>query len=241
MSLTRNRRHRPNPARGSVARCGMAGNHRPKSGGRDRRPRGERRGLAAVPAPVPARASKATGKWRDNIRRGGSRASQSEQRETGAISRAATRHHERPEAVTQGPLVRPYSLRWPACVRGKKQSRQEPLGSCTDSWLRIIMLNPSAHDGCKSAGSPDSTYSRTGSDFDYTFLEHYSTGAGNHSEMDLKTIALDSTPAVAERKEFNRGYTTTRCVGSRPPQTLEKTIGRIPLGRWMFWLLGGPE
>ena len=59
--------------------------------------------------------------------------------------------------------------------------------------------------------------------------------------MDLKTIALDSTPAVAERKEFNRGYTTTGCVGSRSPQTLEKNIERIPLGRWMVWLLGGPE
>ena len=59
--------------------------------------------------------------------------------------------------------------------------------------------------------------------------------------MDLKTIALDSTPAVAERKEFNRGYTPTGCVGSRPPQTLEKNIERIPLGRWMVWLLGGPE
>ena len=47
-------------------------------------------------------------------------------RETGAISRAATRHHEPPEAATQGPLVRPYSLRWPACVRGKKP---EPPGA----------------------------------------------------------------------------------------------------------------
>ncbi len=157
------------------------------------------------------------------------------------------RSRGRPPGTTSRPKRRPRD-RW--CDRtlcdgrhvcGKKQSRQEPLGSCTASWLRIIMLNPSAHGGCKSAGSPDSTSSRTASDFDYTFLKLYSTGAGNHSEMDLKTIALDSTPAVAERKEFNRGYTPTGCVGSRPPQTLEKNIERIPLGRWMVWLLGGPE
>ena len=217
VSLTLDRRHRPNPARGSVAGAGWRG-----ITGRSAGTVTDAHGVSCAVWPRPLRRSppeqtQATEKWRDNIRRDGSRANQSEQRETGAISRAATRHHEPPKAATHGPLVRPYSWRWPACVRGQKQSRQEPLGSCTDSWLRIIMLNPSAHDGCKSAGSPDSTSSRTGSDFDYTFLETYSTGAGNHSEMDLKTIALDSTPAVAERKEFNRGYTTTGCVGSRPP------------------------
>ncbi len=42
----------------------------------DAPPRGEQRGLAAAPAPEQAQA---TGKWRDNIRRGGSGASQSEQ------------------------------------------------------------------------------------------------------------------------------------------------------------------
>ena len=63
---------------GIPRRCGMVGNHRPKSRGRDRRPRGELRGLAAAPAPVPTREAPATGKWRDNIRRGGSGTSQSE-------------------------------------------------------------------------------------------------------------------------------------------------------------------
>ena len=57
-----NRRHRPNPARGSVAKCGKVGNNRPKSGGRDRRPQGECSGLAAAPAPVPAGASLGYGK-----------------------------------------------------------------------------------------------------------------------------------------------------------------------------------
>ena len=52
---------------------------------------------------------KATGKWRDNIRRGGPQARQSEQRETGGISPDASRHHELPETATQGPLVRTYS------------------------------------------------------------------------------------------------------------------------------------
>ena len=62
------------------------------------------------------------GKWRDNIRRGRSRASQSEQPETGGISPAASRHHELLEGAIQGPLVRTYSLRWPGWVRGKEQS-----------------------------------------------------------------------------------------------------------------------
>ena len=62
MSLTLGRRHRTNPARGVRRRCTTAGNHRLKSRGRDRRPRGERRGLAAAPAPVPAGASQGYGK-----------------------------------------------------------------------------------------------------------------------------------------------------------------------------------
>ena len=56
--------------------------------------------------------AKATGKWRDNIRRGGSRARQSEQPKTGGISPAASRHHELPEAAIQGPFVWTYSWRW---------------------------------------------------------------------------------------------------------------------------------
>ena len=62
MSLTRNRRHRANPSRRSVAECRKVGNNRPKSRGRDRRPRGECSGLAAAPAPVPAVTSHGNGK-----------------------------------------------------------------------------------------------------------------------------------------------------------------------------------
>ena len=114
-------------------------------------------GASCVVWPRPLRRSppeqaKATGKWRDNIRRGGSRARQSEQRETGGISPAASRHHERPEAAIQGPFVQTYSWRWPGLLRSREQSRQEPLGSCADSWLCTIISNPSAHDGCNRLG-----------------------------------------------------------------------------------------
>ena len=34
-------------------------------------------------------------------------------------------------------------------------------------------------------------------------------GAGNHRETDLKTVALDSRPAVAERRKFKRVPTTS--------------------------------
>ena len=58
-------------------------------------------------------------------------------------------------------------------LRGREQSRQEPLGPCADSWRRIMILNPSAHDGCNRPMGADSTRGRALS-FDYTFLENYS-------------------------------------------------------------------
>ena len=45
------------------------------------------------------------------------------------------------------------------------------------------------------------------------------SGAGNHSEMDLKTIALDSVPAVAELKELNRGTNDRLCEESAATDT----------------------
>ena len=62
MCRSLNRRHRTSPPRRYVAERRKAGNNRPKSRGRDRRPRGEQRGLAAAPAPVPAVTSPGNGK-----------------------------------------------------------------------------------------------------------------------------------------------------------------------------------
>ena len=70
----------------------------------------------------------------------------------GGESPAASRHHQLPESAIQGPFVRTYSWRWPGWLRGREQSRQEPQGSCADSGRRIIILNPSAHDGCNRPG-----------------------------------------------------------------------------------------
>ena len=108
----------------------------------------------------PPEQAKATGKWRDNIRRGGSRARQSEQRETRGISPAASRHHERPEAAIQGPFVQTYSWRWPGWLRGREQGRQESLGSCADSWVRTIISNPSEAGRLQSAGGSNRTRGR---------------------------------------------------------------------------------
>ena len=64
--------------------------------------------------------------------------------------------------------------------------------------------------------------------------------AGNHSEIDRKTVALDSRPEVAELKEFKRSYNDEH-VWSRPPQIRAKNIGRVPVGRRIFSLSGRPE
>ena len=43
---------------------------------------------------------------------------------------------------------------------GREQSLQEPLSSCADSWRRIIISNPSAHEVCNRHG--DRTALQTG-------------------------------------------------------------------------------
>ena len=162
MCRSLNRGHRTNQPRRYIAECRKVGNNRSKSRGRDRRPQGECGGLVAVPAPVPAVTSQGNGKMaRQNIRRGGSRARQSE-RTTGnrGISPPASRHHELPEAAILGPWVRTYSWRWPGWLRGREQSRQEPTGSCADSWLRTIISNPSEARRLQLAGRSNSTRGR---------------------------------------------------------------------------------
>ena len=80
VSLTRNRRHWTNPARRSVAGAGWRGITGQRAGAVT-----DAHGASGAVWPRPLRRSlaeqaKATGKWRDNSRRGGSRARQSEQR-----------------------------------------------------------------------------------------------------------------------------------------------------------------
>ena len=66
-------------------------------------PWGELRGLAAAPAPVSAEQAKATGKWRDNIRRSGSGTGQSG-RTTGeaGVSAAGSQRAQRPNEIESG-------------------------------------------------------------------------------------------------------------------------------------------
>ena len=65
-------------------------------------PWGELRGLAAAPAPVSAEQAKATGKWRNNIRRGGSGASQGEQPGKRGISPTGSRRAQRQNELESG-------------------------------------------------------------------------------------------------------------------------------------------
>ena len=109
----------PSPARG-------AGNNRPKSGGRDRRPQGEQRGLAAAPAPVPAKQAEATGRWRNNIRRQGTRASQGDQPETGdqfgtfPVRGAARRVQRRTHEVQPDELERQWTMSICVCLEARR-------------------------------------------------------------------------------------------------------------------------
>ena len=45
---------------------------------------------------------------------------------------------------------------------------------------------------------------------------------------------------LAERREFKRG-TNDGLRGESAPQTLEKSLGQVPMQRRILWLLGGPE
>ena len=59
----------------------------PRAGGRDRRPRGDLRGLARLLRRSPPEQARATGKWRDNIWRGGSRAVRANNRQPAGVHR----------------------------------------------------------------------------------------------------------------------------------------------------------
>ena len=107
-------------------------------------------------------------------------------------------------------------------MRGKEQSRQEPRGSCADSWLRIIISNPYAYDGCNR--SVDRTALADGFCFSvYVPRKLFDPRAGNHREMDLKTIALDLVPAVAERREFKWGTNDGLCGESADPDAVNES------------------
>ena len=177
------------------------------------------------------------GKWRDNIRSGGSQTRQSERRETGWISPAASRQHGLPEAAIQRPLVRTYSWRWPGWVRGREQSHQEPLRSCAVSWLRIILINTAAHDGGNRPGDPDSLRGRV---LILTICSWRTirSGAGNHSETDLKTIAQYSNLVAAELEAFDQGYNDRFRGESADPDAAKSNWASYDKGRWDGGLFG---
>ena len=58
-------------------------------------------------------------------------------------------------------------------LRGREQSRQEPLGSCADSWVRTIISSPSEARRV-AIGWGIEQHSWTGFDSASIFLENYS-------------------------------------------------------------------
>ena len=147
----------------SLAGAGWRGITGQSAGAVTDAPRGEQRGLAAAPAPVPAGTSQGNGKMarQHSARWIAGPVSQSEQPENrGNLHRPTCRHHELPEAAIQGPWVRTYSWRWPGWLRGREQGRQEPLGSCADSCVHTIISNPSEARRLQSVGGSNSTRGR---------------------------------------------------------------------------------
>ena len=58
--------------------------------------------------------------------------------------------------------------------------------------------------------------------------------------MDLKTIVLDSKPAVVELLECDLVYNDGLRVES-DAKKWTKSLGRVPLERWIFRLPDGPK
>ena len=170
MSLTRQGGTGQTRPGGSVAKCGKTGNNRPKSRDRDTLPTADLRGLAAAPAPVPTREAQATGKWRDNIRRGGSRARQSEQPKTGGISPAASRHHERPDAASRDRSCgRTPGDGRDCCTAGNRAARNRRVPAPIPSSVLSSLIHPRT---TVAIGRGSGQRSRTGFDSDSMFLEN---------------------------------------------------------------------
>ena len=172
MCRSLNRRHRTNPPRRYVAECRKEGNNRPKSRGRDRRPQGECGGLAAVPARSPLEQAKATGKWRDNIRRGGSRDRQSERTTgnrgdlTGRFPAPRTARSGVPGTVGEDVLLAMAGM-------GARQGTEPP---GTDGFLRRFLAPYYHRESIRSTtvaiGWEIEQHSRTGFDSASIFLEN---------------------------------------------------------------------
>ena len=121
----------------------------------------------------PPEQAKATGKCRDNVLRGGSRARQSEQPETWTISPAASRHHascpKRPSR-DRG-CRRPLGDGRDGCGAGNRAARNCGVPPPIPGSVLLSFTHPRTTG---AIGRGTEQHSPTGSDFDYTFLENYS-------------------------------------------------------------------
>ena len=160
MSLTRNRRHRANPSRRSVAECSKVGNNRPKSRGRDRRPRGECSGLAAAPAPVPAVTSHGNGKMARQhsalwIAGQSERTTGNRWDITGRLPAPRTARRGDPGTVGADVLLAMAGM-------GARQGTEPPgtVGFLRRFLARTIISNPSEARWLQSAGGSSSTRGR---------------------------------------------------------------------------------
>ena len=121
----------------------------------------------------PLEQAKATGKWRNNIRRGGSRARQSERTTgnedlLGGLPAPRAARSSDPRTVSADVLLTMAGI----AARGREQSRQELLGS----W-RIpgaVLSSLPRPRTTLAIGRESGKHSRTGFDSDSTFLENHS-------------------------------------------------------------------
>ena len=175
-----------------------------------------------------------------NIQRGGSRARQSEQRETegshlplpGTTSGPKRRSSDRSCRRTPGD-------RRDCCAAGNRAVRNRWVPAPIPGSVLSSLIHPHA---TVAIGWGSGQHSRTGFDSDSMFLENSpNLWAGNHSETDPKSCGGRSRPGACPNAGSSSGAPTTGCVGSRAPQTLEKSLGQVPMQRRIPWLLGGPE
>ena len=124
------------------------------------------------------------------------------------------------------------------CAAGNRAARNRRVPAPIPAAVLSSLTRPHTTVAIGRGSGQDS---RTGFDFDYTFLENYSIRGQGIIARWTRRRSRWTRGRGWLNVENSTGVPTTGCVRSRPPQTLEKNIGRVPVQRRILWLLGGRE
>ena len=122
------------------------------------------------------------------------------------------------------------------CGAGNRATRRHCVPALIPSFV-LSSFNTAAHDGGNRLGDPNSL---RGQVLILTICSWRSirSGAGNHSEMDLKTIAQYSNLVAAELEEFDQGYNDGFRGEPADPDAGKKYWAGYDKGRWDGGLFG---